>query len=145
MIAILYLMLCFIAGFAIVLLLVPRVMQRKILTVAGERARNPFFAVFPACFLFGTVLVTWLVYIVGCILRNTAHPLEYANAVVMPTVFILSVLIIHKTVKRIHVREFLKSLRPTTSEMVYFALGLATSVVLMIASFRGNLHRGAGD
>jgi len=136
MIGVLYLLLCMIAGFALVLLLVPRVMQRKILTVAGERARNPFFALFPACFLSGTALVTWLVYIVGCAFRNSAHPLMYSNAVVMPSVAVLSAVCIFAVRKRVNFREFAKALKPTTSEMVYFAVSLAVSVVLMIASFR---------
>ena len=108
MIGVLYLLLCMIAGFALVLLLVPRVMQRKVLTVAGERARNPFFALFPACFLSGTALVTWLVYIVGCAFRNSAHPLMYSNAVVMPSVAVLSAVCIFAVRKRVNFREFAK-------------------------------------
>ncbi|MBR7020719.1 MAG: hypothetical protein IKI15_06655 [Lachnospiraceae bacterium] len=136
MLAILYLVLCMLAGFALVIVLVPRVMQRKILTTIGERARNPFFALFPACFLSGTALVTWLVYIVGCLMRNTEHPLRYANAVALPLTAVGSVIAILCVRKRVRFKEFARSLRPTTSEMVYFAVSLAMSVVLMIASFR---------
>ena len=136
MTAILYLLLCMLVGFALVLVLVPRVMQRKILTVIGDRTRNPFFALFPACFLSGTALVTWLVYIVGCALKDTEHPLVYANAIVMPVAAIASVIAIVCARKRIRFRELVKALRPTTSEMVYFAVSLSVSVVLMIASFR---------
>ena len=136
MFAALFLVISMVTGFALVLALVPRVMQKKILTVAGEKARNPFFALFPACFLSGTALVTWLTYIVGCLLKNTKHPLGYANAVVMPVCFVIAVVIIRLCKSRVRFRELFKSLKPTTSEMVYFAVSLAASVVLMIASFR---------
>lgn len=136
MFAALFLVISMVTGFALVLALVPRVMQKKILTVAGEKARNPFFALFPACFLSGTALVTWLTYIVGCLLKNTKHPLGYANAVVMPVCFVIAVVIIRMCKSRVRFRELFKSLKPTTSEMVYFAVSLAASVVLMIASFR---------
>ena len=136
MLSILYLLLCMLVGFALVIVLVPRVMQRKILTTIGERARNPFFALFPACFLSGTALMTWMVYIAGCLLRDTEHPLCYANAVVMPLAAVGSVIAIVCVRKRVRFQEFVRSLRPTTSEMVYFAVSLSVSVVLMIASFR---------
>ncbi|MBO4652393.1 MAG: hypothetical protein J5649_03650 [Lachnospiraceae bacterium] len=136
MLSILYLLLCMLVGFALVIVLVPRVMQRKILTTIGERARNPFFALFPACFLSGTALMTWMVYIAGCLLRDTEHPLCYANAVVMPLAAVGSVIAIVCVRKRVRFKEFVRSLRPTTSEMVYFAVSLSVSVVLMIASFR---------
>ena len=136
MLAVLFLLISMFTGFALVMALVPRVMQRKIMTVAGERARNPLFAMFPACFLSGTALVTWLTYIVGCALQNTAHPLGYANAIVMPVMVVGSTVVILALRRRVHGKELVKSLRPTTSEMLYFAASLAVSVVLMIASFR---------
>ena len=136
MFAVVFLLMCFVTGFALVLGLVPRVMQRKILTVAGEKTRNPFFALFPACFLSGTALLTWMVYITGCILRNTSHPLIYADMIVMPVAAIVSLIVIIRARNRVRFRELLRALRPSTSEMVYFALSLSVSVVLMIAGFR---------
>lgn len=136
MFAVVFLVLCFVTGFALVIGLVPRVMQRKILTVAGEKARNPFFALFPACFLSGTALLTWMVYILGCTLQNTAHPLVYADMIVMPVALIVSTIVILRARIRVRFRELFRSLRPSTSEMVYFAFSLAVSVVLMIAGFR---------
>ncbi len=136
MLALLYLIIALVTGFAIVIALVPRVMQKKILTTAGERARNPVFALFPACFIAGTLAMIWLTYLTGWLLQNTEYPLGYANAVVMPVALIVSGIVIYRCRERVRFKALFRAMRPTTSEVVYMSASLAVATMLMFACFR---------
>ena len=136
MIGLLYLAECLLTGFAIVIAILPRVMQRKILTVAGERTRNPFFALYPASLIAGILTQGWLTYAVARLFARTEKPLTYANLIVMTVLPVASVLVILRFRNHVKFKPLLKQLRPTASEMLYLAASISFASVMMIASFR---------
>ncbi|MBO4765769.1 MAG: hypothetical protein J5532_00540 [Lachnospiraceae bacterium] len=136
MIGVLALFQYFLTGFAVVAAVIPRTMQKKILTTTGEHSRNPVFSLFPAVWIAGFLVNTWAVYLVAWLFRNTERPLVYANAVVMPVLSVLSVFLIIRAGRHVRYRALLKSLRPTPREMLFLALSVSFAAVMMIASFR---------
>ena len=121
MLGILYLAECLLTGFAVVVTILPRVMQKKILTTAGERSRNPVFALYPACLIAGVLTQGWLTYVIGCIFSATGRPLVWANLLVMTMMPLASFLLIARFRNHVRFKPLLRQLRPTASETLFLA------------------------
>jgi hypothetical protein len=136
MLGILYLAECLLTGFAVVVTILPRVMQKKILTTAGERSRNPVFALYPACLIAGVLTQGWLTYVIGSIFSATGRPLVWANLLVMTMMPLASFLLIARFRNHVRFKPLLRQLRPTASETLFLAASISFACVMMIAGFR---------
>lgn len=98
---------------------------------------NHYFVLLPAWFISGTILVTWLVYILALIFRNNTQPLIYANGIAMSICLVASSLyLIQKfwSKKVLRMAESATSetkFSLTTSEWIFLALVVFLSIQLM--------------
>ena len=98
---------------------------------------NHYFVLLPAWFISGTILVTWLVYILALIFRNNTQPLIYANGIAMSICLVVSSLyLIQKfwSKKVLRMAESATSetkFSLTTSEWIFLALVVFLSIQLM--------------
>lgn len=98
---------------------------------------NHYFVLLPVWFISGTILVTWLVYILALIFRNNTQPLIYANGIAMSICLVVSSLyLIQKfwSKKVLRMAESATSetkFSLTTSEWIFLALVVFLSIQLM--------------
>lgn len=95
MIGLLYLFLCFTIGWVICSYAFPGLSQiaerdyelRKI-------SLSPYLLLLPAWFVSGTLALTWPTYLIASLFGKQSEPLFYANIIVMPIAFVVSVCVI---------------------------------------------------
>lgn len=89
MFGVVFLLLCFITGYFICKIVFPSLNEVTKRTFCGETILLPkWFVQVPAWFLTGTLIMTWLTYLVGYCFKNQREPLFFANWIVMPTVLL---------------------------------------------------------
>ena len=135
MLAIVYIFTCVLTGFVLCSFCFPFLKGITDKTYSGKDiGLSSFYVQFPAWYLSGTVLVTWLVYIVASISKNSHSPLIIANAIVMPLFLVLSVLGLMNLYKKgtfSEKRVFEKEVKKIfCSEWIFFALILFLITVL---------------
>lgn len=140
MLAILYIFTCLLTGFVLCSFCFPFLKGITDKTYDGKDiSLNSFYVKLPAWYLSGTILVTWLVYIMASIFKNNESPLTTANAIVIPVFFILSVLGVLLLWRKgtFSNRELFKSgaKKIKRSEWVFLALILFLVTVLMWRTF----------
>ncbi len=92
MVGILYLLNCILVGAVFCDFFLPGLSERCIYKKGEKELRIPgFFVLFPAWYITGTVFQSWLVYFVAYGFRSLRHPLTPANAIVLPSLFLLAV------------------------------------------------------
>ncbi len=125
---------CFAVGLCIVSCMMPDMREAKAYDVTGRcRRRNPFFVVFPAAFVSGTLLMTWALYALAWMFSKAApNPLLHANAILL--VAVLYVLVCLR--KRLGIRKLLRSMRFTRGEVYFITFAFGISLIVMLASFR---------
>lgn len=80
MLGIIYLFLCFVTGYCLCKIGVPKLNEVTTKTFRGEAISLPgFFLRLPAWFLTGTLAMTWMTYLLGYCFRSQEKPLLYAN------------------------------------------------------------------
>ncbi|MDD3173645.1 MAG: hypothetical protein PHF63_08300 [Herbinix sp.] len=91
MIGLIYILLCFTVGWAICTYAFPGL---KSITQYDYYKRkiyvSPYLLMLPAWYITGTLAVTWSTYLVAYQFGNASKPLFYANIIVMPIAFFLS-------------------------------------------------------
>lgn len=98
---------------------------------------NKYFVLLPAWFISGTILVTWLVYILALFFRNKTQPLILANGITMSICFVVSMLyLIQKFWSKRVLKMAESSLserkhKLTTSEWIFLSLVAFLSIQLM--------------
>lgn len=98
---------------------------------------NQYFVLLPAWFISGTILVTWLVYILALIFRNKTQPLILANGITMSICFVVSMLyLIQKFWSKRVLKMAESSLserkhKLTTSEWIFVCFVAFLSIQLM--------------
>ena len=84
MLAIVYLLLCFLTGYCIIELVFKNIGNLTETTFYGNKINiSSMYLRLPAYFVSGVLSITWILYVTCCILRNTANPIGTANAIVM--------------------------------------------------------------
>lgn len=98
---------------------------------------NQYFVLLPAWFISGTILVTWLVYILALIFRNKPQPLIFANGITMSICLVISALYL---IQKFWSKRVLKmagstlaerKMSLTTSEWIFLGFVVFLSVQLM--------------
>ncbi|HHT57942.1 hypothetical protein [Herbinix luporum] len=85
MLGIIYLLLCFGVGWAICTYAFPGIYNFTCRTYDNKNIYlSPYLLLLPAWFVSGVLSITWLVYLIGFLARNTASPLTIANAIILP-------------------------------------------------------------
>lgn len=93
MFGVVFLLLCFITGYFICKIVFPSLNEVTKKTFRGETILLPkWFIQVPAWFLTGTLIMTWLTYLVGYCFKSQREPLFFANWIVMPTVLLFCVI-----------------------------------------------------
>ncbi len=106
MLGILYLINCILVGAVCCDFFLPTLSERCLYTKDGKEIRIPgFFVLFPAWYITGTVFQSWIVYFVAYGFKGLRHPLTPANAIVMPSLFLLS--LVYFVIKSIRHRQFI--------------------------------------
>ena len=84
MLAIIYLLLCFLTGYCIIELVFKNIGSLTETTFYGKKIDiSSLYLRIPAYFVCGVLSLTWILYITCCIFRNSANPIGTANAIVM--------------------------------------------------------------
>ena len=84
MLGIVYLILCFLTGFCIIELTFKNFGSLTESSFYGKKINiSSMYLRLPAYFVTGVLIVTWVLYIFCCILRNTSNAIGYANVIVM--------------------------------------------------------------
>lgn len=91
MLAIIYLIVCLLTGYAICMCVVPEVFAAASGTFGKKKVNiSPGLLWIPAVFITGILLVTWTVYILGNVFYTSRTPLVAANAIAMVFYSLLS-------------------------------------------------------
>lgn len=138
MISILYLLICFATGYLFCTFSFPKLKEMTKETFRGNPIElNKNFVLFPAWLISGTILVTWLVYILALLFRNKPQPLILANGIVMSVCFVASALYLIKKFWMQRAQRMTgnileqKNSPLTTMEYLFLALVIFLSVQLM--------------
>lgn len=123
MISIIYMLLCFIIGYYIVIKLFNNFFTSKVTTLLNTDFELPnFMIIIPSSFLIGTLLVTWMFYLLSLFLSHLTTPLFYANIIGFIVLFeIIAFLIIKKKFRfaKIDIKEFITKYK---SEITFIAI-----------------------
>ncbi len=96
MLGVIYILVCFFVGAAFCGFFFPNL--KKVTEIGkgdGTIAYLPkYFVYIPAWFLTGTLIVTWLVYLTAYIFKGAEKPLLFGDGIVLPLIFVLSLLVI---------------------------------------------------
>ncbi len=90
MIGLLYLVLCFLLGWAICIYAFPKL--RQLVETDGFKRKisvSPYILLFPVWYVTGTMALTWTTYLLAYLFRGAEEPLHYANLITMPLALIL--------------------------------------------------------
>lgn len=91
MLGLIYIFVCFFTGYTICTIAFPKLNQLTTKAYDGRDINiSPYFVVLPAWYLTGTLCVTWATYFVAYLWGNSETPLKYANIIIMPLFFIVS-------------------------------------------------------
>lgn len=89
MLGVIYLLLCFAAGYVVCSMIFPKLSKAAEQTFRKENIYLPkAFVLLPAWFAVGTLLVTWLTYFAGYLFREREAPLLIANLIVIPFIIL---------------------------------------------------------
>lgn len=101
MLAIVYILVCFLLGYGIIGLVLPKLNTFSDKTYSGKQIKlSSVFIKLPAWYVTGTVGLTWLVYILACCFKNTSDPLLIANLAGITAALAVSVFLIYILFKR---------------------------------------------
>ncbi len=85
MLGVFYLFICIVTGYMFCKLFFPKLIARAyVKRENGSLIKLPaYYVLLPAWYITGTMIVTWLVYLVAYICRNEPKPLIYGNVIVL--------------------------------------------------------------
>ncbi len=138
MMGLLYLVLCFLLGWAICIYAFPKLsllvetdgLKRKI-------SVSPYILLFPVWYVIGTMALTWTTYLTAYLLRGAGEPLRYANLVTMPLALIIFLITYVKHRPSMANRQSLlhRSKRVVGMELLLLTAIIILAVVLMWRTF----------
>ena len=79
MVAILYIIASIFLGGGLILIIMPYIKNRLIPFVSDKNSVSKNFLFFPAAYLVGTLILSWITYFLAVIFKNAENPLLYAN------------------------------------------------------------------
>lgn len=139
MLGLIYIVLCFAVGWSICTLVFPNLG----LVTAKDYFRkkinlSPYLLLFPAWYVIGTLVMTWPTYLVAYLFGNKSEPLLYANSIMIPIGFLITItaFMIHnrrKEAKRIDL--FCEDKRVRQIEMVIVISITLLATILMWLTF----------
>lgn len=142
LIAVLYLMICFVTGCMICTFAFPKLKEITTKSFRGNPMElNQYFVLLPAWFISGTILVTWLVYLLALIFRDKPQPLIFANGIVMSVCLVISALYLiqrfwsKKVLKMAESANSDRRISLKTSEWIFLAFVVFLSIQLMWQTF----------
>ena len=101
MLAVVYLLVCILTGYAVCSYVIPEVFEENAQTFGKKKLRvSPYFLWIPAVTITGLFLVTWTVYLLGNLFHGLRTPLVPANAVAMTFYLILSGVLLYMKLKK---------------------------------------------
>lgn len=145
MAGVLYIILCFTIGWTICTYAFPG-LNRLTETDYNKRKVNisPYLLMLPAWYVTGTLAVTWAVYMIAYLFGDRKEPLFYANLIVMPIAFIVSVLAFYlrfSKQKQKKMTFFCGSKKTVRTELILLAAITALACILMWTTFFVNGNR----
>jgi hypothetical protein len=137
MLGFLYIIICVFTGYAICSMAFPKLNEIVLKTYKGKDLMiNPYFLVLPAWFLIGTLVVTWIVYIVAYFFRSYENPLMYANSFVIPFFLVFSFVIYKKNKNDLFMRNKERvNTGLSLADILFLILIIGLSVILMWTTF----------
>lgn len=101
MLGIFYLILCFLTGFCIIELVFKNIGALTENSFYGKKINiSSMYLRIPAYFVTGVLVLTWLLYIICCIFRNSSNPIGLANGLVMSAAAVFSAVAMYFIIKR---------------------------------------------
>lgn len=136
MIALLYLIISVLSGYVICSYAFPRLKKMGMYSYGNKEINlHPYFILLPAYFLIGTIVQTWCVYLLAYIFQGKAHPLAYANAIIMPLFAILSFILCYKMNQKVIKAEHIIYSKVTTFEKIVIVAICILAYTLMWKTF----------
>ena len=101
MLGIFYLILCFLTGFCIIELVFKNIGVLTENSFYGKKINiSSMYLRIPAYFVTGVLVLTWLLYIICCIFRNSSNPIGLENGLVMSAAAVFSAVAMYFIIKR---------------------------------------------
>lgn len=130
MLGVLYLLLCFMAGWAICTFAFPGLGKMTDKDYELRRIQlSPYLLLLPAWFVTGVLAVGWSTYAVAYLYGNKSEPLYYADLIVMPAAFLLFLLAF--AIRFYKNREFKWNLFCRNKKVIYVELAVLAAVALL--------------
>ncbi|MBR4341641.1 MAG: hypothetical protein IKP88_02835 [Lachnospiraceae bacterium] len=124
-----YLLLCFLTGFSIIELLFKDFDSFTEYSFGGKHIHlSSLFLRLPVYFVTGVLVMTWPLYILACIFRNTGNPLGIANAIVMITAAVFSGF----SIFRIYFRNKKKIFKDAFQKISIVEMVIVTLITLLV-------------
>lgn len=136
MIAIIYLILCFVSGYVICSYAFPSL--KDITKFSYDKKQlylSNLFVLFPAYYLIGTIAQTWCTYLMAYAFRMKSNPLTYANTIVMLVFLLFSAVGCYYLLRKetVKLSDSIKLI--TKKEVIFFGLVLILIYSLMWTTF----------
>lgn len=144
MLGLLYIFICFLTGFSFCTLVFPKLKNLTEVSFDGKKLKlSPYFVLLPAWYFTGTLLVTWVTYLLAYFAGSKENPLFAANLIAMPLFLVLSSAItVIKIKKYVRDRNLEKGItsRLSSTEWVFLLSIFMLALMLMWSTFfiKGN-------
>lgn len=130
MLGILYLILCFMAGWAICTLAFPGLGRMTEKDYELRRIQlSPYLLLLPAWFVTGTLTVGWATYFVAYLNGSREEPLYYADLIVMPAALLLFAIVLILRLRK-H-KKVTGNLLCSSKKAIYLELAVLTAVAAL--------------
>ncbi len=139
MIGLLYLLICFLVGWAICAFAFPSLNQIVLKDYEKRKINlSPYMVLLPAWFVTGTLAVVWATYAVAYLFGDKEEPLFYANLIVLPiafAVFIIAFLLKYHKTKEVKWNFLCSNRKIVSMELLVLTAILMLGIILMWTTF----------
>lgn len=146
MLAVIYLLVCMVTGYAVLVWVAPSVFHATEQSFGKKNISvSPVLVWLPAVFITGVFLVTWSVYLLGHLFPSSRTPLVGANIIAMIIYVALSAVLLHLKAKKKQLQKpaaICKKGKSYIAEGIFLLLCFILTTFLMVYTFHvkdGNL------
>jgi hypothetical protein len=140
MLGVIYLVICFLSGYGICTIAFPKSSKITNHSFDGSQLHlSPYFILLPAWFITGTLVITWMTYIISYFFRSFEKPLLYGNSIVITIVLVIAIVMLFqkksKENQNRNIKVIEKENKLTKGEVLFLILVITLSISLMWTTF----------